>query len=365
MAAAAYRDATAAAAAVGSRIMALNLGPSKGPTGPQRSDSRYDGRGLGKDPLLSRYICNTAVGSDQRLALSNVLAQLTAAAAQEDKAGKTALASALRLLFLFERLTPEAAAQLAELLEREVSDPRLLKPIGHLLGAHVAGGCAGTPTTFHPALLRADDRASKAALATLSAALAAPALEPGVQRALLLLLAAAAIRASDEAATSGASPGAASDWALQHSVFLARARAASPRAPTRSRAAFPGSVALEMGTVVADAADAYALANGGDEAAADGEGDGSDAPADTSKKPSPITLSDPFARLALARLCARVVHSEGRASNVDGEGAPFWRMLCLLATRDGADVVRFGALEALVGGAEDAAGPLGRGGGVC
>lgn len=45
--------------------MALNLGPSKGPTGPQRSDSRYDGRGLGKDPLLSRYICNTAVGSDQ------------------------------------------------------------------------------------------------------------------------------------------------------------------------------------------------------------------------------------------------------------------------------------------------------------
>lgn len=65
MAAAAYRDATAAAAAVGSRIMALNLGPSKGPTGPQRSDSRYDGRGLGKDPLLSRYICNTAVGSDQ------------------------------------------------------------------------------------------------------------------------------------------------------------------------------------------------------------------------------------------------------------------------------------------------------------
>lgn len=46
-----------------------------------------------------------------------------------------------------------------------------------------------------------------------------------------------------------------------------------------------------------------------------------------------MNLEDAFARLYLARLCAHVVHSDQAATDVARDGAPFWRMLCLLATR--------------------------------
>lgn len=46
-----------------------------------------------------------------------------------------------------------------------------------------------------------------------------------------------------------------------------------------------------------------------------------------------VNLEDAFARLHLARLCAHVVHSDQSATDVSRDGAPFWQMLCLLATR--------------------------------
>ena len=46
-----------------------------------------------------------------------------------------------------------------------------------------------------------------------------------------------------------------------------------------------------------------------------------------------MNLEDAFARLHLARLCAYVVHSDQSAGDVSRDGAPFWQMLCLLATR--------------------------------
>ncbi len=44
-------------------------------------------------------------------------------------------------------------------------------------------------------------------------------------------------------------------------------------------------------------------------------------------------MEDAFARLHLARLCAHVVHSDQSATDVSRDGAPFWQMLCLLASR--------------------------------
>lgn len=46
-----------------------------------------------------------------------------------------------------------------------------------------------------------------------------------------------------------------------------------------------------------------------------------------------MNLEDSFARLYLARLCAAVVQSDQSATDVARDGAPFFRMLCLLATR--------------------------------
>lgn len=46
-----------------------------------------------------------------------------------------------------------------------------------------------------------------------------------------------------------------------------------------------------------------------------------------------VNLEDAFARLHLARLCAYVVHSDQSAGDVSRDGAPFWKMLCLLAVR--------------------------------
>jgi hypothetical protein len=46
-----------------------------------------------------------------------------------------------------------------------------------------------------------------------------------------------------------------------------------------------------------------------------------------------INLEDNFARLHLARMCAYVLHSDQASTDVSRDGAPFWQMLCLLATR--------------------------------
>lgn len=46
-----------------------------------------------------------------------------------------------------------------------------------------------------------------------------------------------------------------------------------------------------------------------------------------------INLEDAWARLYLARACAYVVHSDQSSGDVSRDGAPFWQMLYLLATR--------------------------------
>ncbi|KAL6768752.1 hypothetical protein ACKKBF_B16055 [Auxenochlorella protothecoides x Auxenochlorella symbiontica] len=417
MAAAVYRDATSA---VGSRLKALGVGGRPGPQPVQRSESRPEGRGAGRDPLLSRYVCTTAVGTDQPLGLSNVLHQLTVASQADDKASKASLASALRLLFLFEHLSPEAGASLARLLPAQGEDVRLVKPLSHLAGLYLSGNSAGTPTLFDPATTskKVDDKVLTVVLDHASALLARPDLDPGLQRALLFLFASAArasaparklllarvqaaIAAADERPTPRGPPdsgegGAASDWALQHSVFAAvRAGGAATGLDPVSRACFvglgspdavgarhalglaalvaarePSAVALEMGGMVAEAAAAYAQDSGGEAGAGARDGSGNLVPGQGSPAaqqaspgggagtpPSPINLADPFARLTFARLCAEVVHSDARGADISRDGAPFWNMLCLLATRDKADMVRFGALEALAGGPPTAPAP--------
>lgn len=49
--------------------------------------------------------------------------------------------------------------------------------------------------------------------------------------------------------------------------------------------------------------------------------------------PLACCVQDAFARLHLARMCALVVHSDQASGDVSRNGAPFWRMLVLLATR--------------------------------
>ena len=46
-----------------------------------------------------------------------------------------------------------------------------------------------------------------------------------------------------------------------------------------------------------------------------------------------INLSDPFARMYMARLCAAAVFSERAGAGISGVAAVFYQMLTLLATR--------------------------------
>ena len=63
----------------------------------------------------------------------------------------------------------------------------------------------------------------------------------------------------------------------------------------------------------------------------------------------PINLTDRFSRAHMARICARVVHSDHGSSDVSSRGGAFWQMLCSLIARDPSDMVRFAALGALTG----------------
>lgn len=48
-----------------------------------------------------------------------------------------------------------------------------------------------------------------------------------------------------------------------------------------------------------------------------------------------INFADKWGRLELARLCSAAVYADWTSTQdfVDRVGAPFWKMLCLLATR--------------------------------
>ncbi|KAK9919131.1 hypothetical protein WJX75_009619 [Coccomyxa subellipsoidea] len=88
-----------------------------------------------------------------------------------------------------------------------------------------------------------------------------------------------------------------------------------------------------------------------------------------SKKTSPsklqalgpsINIMDKWARVYLARLCAALLYADwsSTAEFAKGPGAPFWRMLTLLATRDKEELVVLEAIRALFGSLPAAAGPL-------
>jgi hypothetical protein len=62
-----------------------------------------------------------------------------------------------------------------------------------------------------------------------------------------------------------------------------------------------------------------------------------------------VNLKDQFARAHLARICARIIHSDQGSLDISRNGAPFGEMLRLLISRDPSDTVRFAALSALTG----------------
>lgn len=66
---------------------------------------------------------------------------------------------------------------------------------------------------------------------------------------------------------------------------------------------------------------------------------------------SNINLTDKWARIHLARLCSALVYAEWTSTQsfVSGVGAPMWKMLVMLATRDQDDLVTLEAVKALFG----------------
>eukprot|EP00887_Chlorella_sp_A99_P007321 scaffold2.g7321.t1 len=305
-----------------------------------------------------------------------------------DKEARRHLLPLITRYFLYEELPPDALIQLGA-----GKDVKLLRSLYCLAEVYVGKGSAGTPTLYDPALAakRADDPAVAAVLAEAWQLLQQPALDPGLRRATLYLVAAAArasepvrkqlaaevqraIAAADALASAGGGGrgtrrGAATDWVLQHTVFGASrlAGAATGRDeishsfmvgvgspdPVGARHALalgaevayqdPTYVVRELYEAVAAAGQAYEEAGPGPARGGGGEG---------------VNLEDAFARLHLARLCALVVHSDQAAGDVGRDGAPFWNMLVLLATRDPADMVRFGAMEALTGSVASASAAL-------
>ncbi|KAL4422766.1 hypothetical protein ABPG75_008963 [Micractinium tetrahymenae] len=342
---------------------------------------------FGRDPRLSKYIAQRVFNRPEGVGVQEVLRALADAIRANDKAGRAQLVALLLRLFFFEELPPEAVQLLVPLFQAQGKDVRALRSLYYLAEAYVSCGSAGTPTLYDPALLgkRPDDKALQAVLGEVGRLLETPALDPAVARASFFLAAAAArsnpaarkqlvaavqraIAEADDAAAAGGplAPGksprrrsAATDWDLQHTVFAAsRAAGAATGADEVSRsfgvgvgsgdavgarhalamgveAAFrdAGYVVREMYEAVAEAAQQYE-ASGPSPPRMPGQG---------------VNLEDSFARLYLSRLCAAVVQSDQSATDVARDGAPFFRMLCLLATRDPVDLVRFGAIEAMAG----------------
>ena len=94
-----------------------------------------------------------------------------------------------------------------------------------------------------------------------------------------------------------------------------------PLSTALTRLQDPSYVVRELYEAVQQAGEQYEAAGPGPpRGGGSGEGQG-------------VNMEDVFARLHLARLCALVVHSDQAAGDVTRDGAPFWRMLVLLATR--------------------------------
>lgn len=271
-------------------------------------------------------------------------------------------------------------------LQVYAKDPRVIRSLFYLCTSHVTRGSAGTPTLLDPSLSGRgpDGPTLEAVVVEAQRVLRAPDADPAVRRAAALMLAAAGrsndvaraqaleslaqmVDASDSlVSAAGAKSGrgkapvvSSANWELQHSIFAGVRFSDAPAASThlsggcfigvaspdpagaRHALALAAELALkdptlvisELSGPVTEAADMY-------------EAGGADAPREPG---TAINLEDNFARMYLARTCAHVLHSDQSAGDVSRGGAPFWRMLCMLATRDSSDLVRFAALEALTG----------------
>ena len=308
--------------------------------------------------------------------------------------------------------------RLLPLFEAYEKDPRVTRCLFYLVATNAVRGSAGTPTLMDPAAgVRAPDAETlKGIVETTQKLLHLPDADPAVRRAAAYTLASAArvsenfrreaLKAlerlvNDVDAGSGAIGGKKSkrpsvssreDWELQHTVFGATRLSDAPAASTELAAACflgvvspdpvgarhatslaaeislrdPSSVVSELSQILSATADAYErgvlYVAGQSDTTTDGK-----APEDSSlaapNAPRSINLEDPFARLALARTCAHVLHSDQGTGDASRGGAAFWRMLVLLAVRDPVDMVRFGALLAMTGATAGSEAPLIRRGG--
>lgn len=338
----------------------------------------------------------TTAGALQGINLNEVLrALLDAKDRLESKTGRNRLGNIIIRLFLSEEVPSEILAQLSPLLRAPslFKDPRIVRSIFHLLETHLGRGTAGTPTLIDSLSPRkTDEKVQALILQEIWKLLQKHDLDPALKRASLCVVAAVArhnepvrveligalqraINAADALSTArtGTSkkgkkgpPGADTQWDLQHTSFLINRTSGSANGtddlsrscfvgvhspdPVGARHALalaaevairnPSQAVYELGTTVNDAAQHYETLTNDDTATLQHQ---KDVPS------SPITISDPFARLHLARLCSAVVYSDQSAGDVSRDGGPFWKMLVLLAIRDNSDLVRFGALNALSG----------------
>jgi len=154
-------------------------------------------------------------------------------------------------------------------------------------------------------------------------------------------------------------PASATDWDLQHSVFGALRLSGLPaRQNDIANACFlglgspdavgarhalaiaeeialkdPGIVLQEIAPLMEPVISVY----------------GATGPNDCVPPSCGMNLKDQFARAHLARICARIIHSDQGSLDISRNGAPFGEMLRLFISRDPSDSVRFAALSALSG----------------
>lgn len=310
----------------------------------------------------------------------------------EDKSFRSQLPSLLLRLSFYETLPSDIIIRLIPLFQAYSKDLRTLRCLFYLCSLHIGRGSAGTPTLIDPSLAARppDAQTIQAIITEAQRILQSPNTDPAVRRAAAFLLASAGranevarreaitamerlVIAADALASAsvggrGAAIPSSSNWELQHTVFAALRLSATPAASSEiSSGCFVGvaspdtagarhAIAIASELALRDASLVIQEISQNVSVAADvyEAGGGLSVPSSTSQVQG-INLSDPFCRLSLARMCAHVVHSDQMASDLGRGGAPFWRMLCMLCTRDPSDLVRLGALQALTGSVPAAA----------
>lgn len=313
-----------------------------------------------------------------------------------DRAFRSQLPSLLLRLSFYEYLPHDLIHRLLPLFEAYEKDNRVLRCLFYLVTANITRGSAGTPTAIDPSVVGQDIDANtvKAVIDVGQRLLRLGNSDSAVRRSAAYMMAAASRTSSnacqevlnvlerlvndvDTAAETskngkGLQPSSREDWELQHTVFGVTRVSGAPATATELAAACflgigspdpagsrhalalaseiairdPITVINEMGNIVEAAADTYesftsTTPNSGE--------DDSREKQILSASSCGINLEDPFARLALARMCAYVLHSDHGSGDVSRGGASFWRMLILMAVRDPSDLVRFGALLSMTG----------------